>query len=453
MGRIFLSAGHGGPSNAYDPGAVVGGTTEAEQMIMLRDRIISELRSRGFELLSVPDDLTLRQTIDWINARARAGDVALEIHGDSYSNPDVRGASCFYIANNSERKNHAEQMLLALLRRLPALPSRGAKPDTATGVGSLGFCRQVVLPSLLLEVGFLSNPEDRSIILNQRQAMAKGIADGLVGFSNAITGNDDGSNSGNDSNAVYPTINIKINGQLYQGKGILVNSNSYIPIDLADQLGVDLTQDPTIRLIQYQGVVYVKAIELRDHNVSVGWESDTRSVTLRSILKICSGVIDKIMGHGNTTEVQMTMFLQSNHPNSVKIFPDLAKIYREEAEIEGVNYDIAFCQMCVETSFLRFGDNVKPSQNNFASLGTASGSESATFPSARIGVRAQVQHLKAYASLEPLIQTVVDPRFRFVTRGVAPLVGQLSGRWAADLQYGEKIISTVRLLYESAKLL
>jgi hypothetical protein len=68
-------------------------------------------------------------------------------------------------------------------------------------------------------------------------------------------------------------------------------------------------------------------------------------------------------------------------------------------------------------------------------------------------VRAHIQHLKAYASLEPLVQQEVDPRFRFVTRGVAPLVHQLSGRWSADLDYGTKITAILRRLYESANLL
>ncbi|MEH2168652.1 MAG: cell wall hydrolase, partial [Nostoc sp.] len=76
-----------------------------------------------------------------------------------------------------------------------------------------------------------------------------------------------------------------------------------------------------------------------------------------------------------------------------------------------------------------------------------------SFPSARIGVRAHVQHLKAYASLEPLVQEVVDPRFRFVTRGIAPLIDQLSGRWSADLDYGTKISAMLKRLYESAGLL
>ena len=93
-------------------------------------------------------------------------------------------------------------------------------------------------------------------------------------------------------------------------------------------------------------------------------------------------------------------------------------------------------------------------QNNFAGLGAAGGEEvSASFPSARIGVRAHVQHLKAYASAEPIVQELVDPRFRFVTRGVAPLVEQLSGRWKADPQYGSAVIAVVRRLYESAGLL
>jgi hypothetical protein len=105
----------------------------------------------------------------------------------------------------------------------------------------------------------------------------------------------------------------------------------------------------------------------------------------------------------------------------------------------------------VETNFLRFGGDLKPSQNNFGGLGSVGGDpEGATFPSARLGVRAHIQQLKAYASLEPLVQEVVSPRFRFVTRGIAPLVQQLSGRWSADLNYGDRIMAVLRRLYESA---
>ncbi|MGB5917019.1 MAG: cell wall hydrolase, partial [Phormidesmis sp.] len=106
----------------------------------------------------------------------------------------------------------------------------------------------------------------------------------------------------------------------------------------------------------------------------------------------------------------------------------------------------------LETDFLRFPGLVRPSQNNFAGLADGAGNL-ATFPSAAIGVRAHIQHLKAYASTEPLARPQVDPRFDFVKRGVAPLVGQLSNLWAADALYGQKILARLEELYKSAGLL
>src|SRR5919199_590751 len=244
MGRIFISAGHGGIENGgRDPGAIAGGTTEAQEMILLRDQVLPELRSRGFEVLSVPDDLSMSGTIQWINSRAVTGDVALEIHADAFSNPSVRGTTVFYIANNTERKNHADLMLLALIRRVPQLPNQGAKPDTATGVGRLSFCRDTILPSLLMEVGYLSNPDDRYLIQNRRRDMALGLADGLAAWSRAVSG-------GSEDGSTYPPINININNQIYDEKGILVNNNAYIPIDLVDRLGIDVTTASNVRRVQ-----------------------------------------------------------------------------------------------------------------------------------------------------------------------------------------------------------
>lgn len=454
MGRIFLSAGHGGyEGGALDPGSIAGGTTEAREMILLRDLIVSELRSRLLEVLSVPDDLSLVQTIDWINGRARYGDVALEIHADSFSNPELRGTTAYYIANNSERKKHAEQMLLALLRRVPQLPNRAAQPDTVAGTGSLAFCRQIWIPSLLLEVGFLTNPDDRFLLQNRRRNFAVGIADGLAGWVGGGSIPDPVIDPPPPP-VTHAAIDININGQKYGEQGIIVNGNSYIPIDLVDSLGIDLSLSPQVRRINYNNIVYVKAIELRDFQISVGWNAENRTVLLQSILQLCPGYMDRIMAHGNTSDVQLMMFLKNNNEQALAQFPDLAKIYREEASVEGVNYDIAFCQMCLETDFLRFSSGISPSQNNFAGLGSVAGSsDPASFTSARIGVRAHIQHLKAYASTEPLVQAVVDPRFLFVRRGIAPLVDQLSGRWRADPQYGAKIMALVRRLYESAGLL
>lgn len=449
MGRIFISAAHGGKEfGGIDPGAIAGGTTEAKEMILLRDLIVTELRTRNFAVLAVPDDLSAAQTISWINSRTLQGDVALEIHADAALNPSVRGASVFYIANNDERKSNAEVLLVGLLRRVPQLPNRGVKPDTASGLGSIAFCRQTVIPSMVMQIGFLTSPDDRALLQNRRRDFALGIADGLTSW---IRPNQPATDE--NLKLSYPPINININGQNYSEQGVLINGNAYIPIDLVDRLRIDLSQAPNIRRVTYHQVVYVKAVELRDFKIAVSWDSASRTLNLRSNLAI-SSQIDLIISRGNTSEVQLQLFLRNNNESALVEFPDLPKLYREEASFEGVNHDIAFCQMCVESGFLRFGGNIRPEQNNFAGLGTiGGGAEVASFASARIGVRAHIQHLKAYASLEPLVKEVVDPRFDFVTRGIAPTIDKLSGRWSADLQYGAKITAMVKRLYESAALL
>ena len=104
--------------------------------------------------------------------------------------------------------------------------------------------------------------------------------------------------------------------------------------------------------------------------------------------------------------------------------------------------------MLVETKELTATQTV--AQNNFGGIGSATGGTvGASFPSAQIGVRAHIQHLKAYGSVEPLVLRVVDPRFNFVRRGVAPLVEMLTGRWNSTPDYGERILAYVRRLYES----
>jgi hypothetical protein len=451
MGKIFISAGHGGyEDGSLDMGVTVPGTTEAAEMIRIRDLVVPELRSRGFEVLAVPDDLSNEQTLNWINSRCQPDDVALEIHAGAASSPGARGASVFYIANNEARKSHAELLLLALLRRVPQLPSRGAKPDTTTGTGKLTFTRRLNCPSLLMEVGYLTSPDDLSIIQNRRRDIALGIADGVASWSRAVAGDSGGPVQG------FPEINISVNGGLYDEKGIIINNNSYVPIDLADQLDIDLVNDPDIRRVRYRGVVYIKAIDLREYNVAVGWDAATRTVTLKTLnsLPICADQLARIMGKGITSDVQLLMFLKANNESATEPYKDLPRYYREEGAIEGVNHDVAFCQMCLETSYLRFPGSLQPSDNNFGGIGAVAGdSGDISFNDPRIGVRAHIQHLKAYGSTEPLVQEVVDPRFRFVRRGVAPFVQQLSGRWDADPKYGEKILAILRRLYESAGLL
>ncbi len=161
-----------------------------------------------------------------------------------------------------------------------------------------------------------------------------------------------------------------------------------------------------------------------------------------------------VMSCGLATVHALVRFFLQTHPEAdVSEVSVIAEHYIEEAAIEGVNHDVAFCQMCIETNFLRFGGDVHRRQNNFGGIGaTGNGVAGDSFESVQIGIRAQIQHLKAYASRRRLRRRLVDPRFGRVRRGSARHVEDLSGKWAADPSYGakirEKLQSLTRWIYE-----
>ena len=159
---------------------------------------------------------------------------------------------------------------------------------------------------------------------------------------------------------------------------------------------------------------------------------------------------ESIMGKGRVSGEKLALFIKQQNPQIDSSFVQaLALLYIEEAEAEGVNHDMAFAQMCLETGFLRFGGLVQPEQNNFCGLGaTGPGVPGEVFPEPRIGVRAHIQHLKAYATDEPLNLDLVDPRFKWVRRGSSPTIHGLSGTWAADRTYSSKIASILQRLYD-----
>ena len=130
---------------------------------------------------------------------------------------------------------------------------------------------------------------------------------------------------------------------------------------------------------------------------------------------------------------------------------DFLIILYEESLSEGVCPEVVYAQVMKETGYLRFGNLVQADQCNFAGIGaTGPGHPGYTFSSVREGLRAQVQHLKAYACAEPLNNPCVDPRFGLVTRGCAPKTTDLNGRWAVPGEgYGESLNSIVMAVVNS----
>lgn len=131
-----------------------------------------------------------------------------------------------------------------------------------------------------------------------------------------------------------------------------------------------------------------------------------------------------------------------------KTIEQFAQIVYEEAKAEGVRAEVVFAQCMLETGFLKYGGDVLPNQYNFAGIGATGAVHGASFENVRVGVRAHVQHLKAYASLDGLTQQCVDPRFNLVARGCAQYVEWLGMKenpkgygWASSKNYGPNIVS------------
>ena len=163
-----------------------------------------------------------------------------------------------------------------------------------------------------------------------------------------------------------------------------------------------------------------------------------------------------IMNSNTTTVSQMAAFFRGkgktfNSSTYGMTLEQFCQLYLEEASAEGVDALVAFSQAIIETGY--FASSKSLNQFNFCGLGaTDGGAAGANFNTSefgattaermRMGIRAHIQHLKAYGSTQPLNNTCIDPRFHLVSRGCAVNVEDLgNGKWATDPDYASKILN------------
>lgn len=185
-----------------------------------------------------------------------------------------------------------------------------------------------------------------------------------------------------------------------------------------------------------------------------------------------TGGLMQIMGTSQTTVSQMVHYYNANASGydtfkakyngkyngvlakgGASTINQFAQIFYEEATAEGVRAEVAFTQCMKETGFLKYGGDVLPNQYNFAGIGVTGAVHGASFSNVRMGIRAQIQHLKAYGSISLLTNPCVDPRFNLVKRGSAQYVEWLGIKenpngygWATSKSYGHDIVSMVNTL-------
>ena len=189
---VVIDAGHGGE----DGGAVgVNGLVEKDVNLAIASALAENLRAANFTVVLVRDGdysvgdqslstISERKTSDTKN-RVRlveeTGDcILISIHQNKFEQSQYRGAQMFYSPNNPESAVLAECIRQSVV---DSLQQENTRQNKEAGE-EIYLLSQVQVPAVLVECGFLSNPEEAALLEKEcyQQDMAAAIYNGLISF-------------------------------------------------------------------------------------------------------------------------------------------------------------------------------------------------------------------------------------------------------------------------------
>lgn len=258
---------------------------------------------------------------------------------------------------------------------------------------------------------------------------------------------EDGFVEGSDSeNQIYEMVTSSYTGG---DADYVIDPNKPVPVEMVDKYD----HVPDSQLVQFVSNKFV------DYNYEKAVSVNTGLLTSREILSnhykatgetLIMGTTDVSLGqmvaYYNAKSKSYPSFYQNTDAPDIETF---CQLYINECTAEGVRYDIAFCQCMKETGFLHYGGSVSISQFNFAGMGaTGGGVHGCVYNSVQEGIRAHVQHLKAFASTADMVNEPVDQRWSKVRRGSAVYVEYLGINenpkhtgWATAERYGYSLMN------------
>ena len=179
---IVLDPGHGGS----DPGAIgPTGLQEKQVTLPIAEYLKSILEAKGAKVIltrttdvdvygphaSGVDELQARVNV----ANGNQADAFISIHINSFSNPNVGGIATYYFDGSEQSKKLASSVQEQIAEHSGFNGDRGIQP------GNLYVLRHSLMPSILVELGFISNPKEESHLKESstRQEFANELAKGL----------------------------------------------------------------------------------------------------------------------------------------------------------------------------------------------------------------------------------------------------------------------------------
>lgn len=182
--KVVLDAGHGG----RDPGKIGAGEIQEKDVnLKIAKKLKGKLEERGIQaVLTREKDETLapegsaNRQVEDIKKRVERIDgenalLAVSIHQNSYQDPEVRGGQVFYYQHSTKGKEAAAILQEALIRMDPEHP-REAKAN-----GTYYLLRRTQTPTVIVECGFLSNPEEAKLLASEeyQEKIAEAVAEGI----------------------------------------------------------------------------------------------------------------------------------------------------------------------------------------------------------------------------------------------------------------------------------
>jgi N-acetylmuramoyl-L-alanine amidase len=184
--RIVIDPGHGGA----DRGVVVAGVTEADLMWDLGRRLEGRMAATGMEaLLTRREDTCPTDAERAAFANAAGAAVVLSLHVDANRSMHAEGLATFHFGNGSGITSTVGEALAGYIHR--ELTSRTAMLDLGTQARTWELLRLTRMPTVRVEIGYLTNMGDRRRLLDPafRDVVAEGI---LVGVKRLyLQGQDD----------------------------------------------------------------------------------------------------------------------------------------------------------------------------------------------------------------------------------------------------------------------
>jgi N-acetylmuramoyl-L-alanine amidase len=188
MKTVIISAGH----SLSQPGAIyLPGGKENFLTIELTKLVATYLRSHGIGVLEVPDTLSLLDTIKWVNGRASEGAVecAIEIHTNASVDKNAHGVEAWYYHDfntgyGDENSKRLSQCMVDAINVESGLSVRGVFDESTNKWGRLGFVHDTKPLASLVECGFLSNAEDKALLLSDKgkENISKGVTRGILTY-------------------------------------------------------------------------------------------------------------------------------------------------------------------------------------------------------------------------------------------------------------------------------